>query len=118
MRIALAVKNEGIASMDDAENAIIFENGKIGGKLDLQTVKNHAGLNKLMQIVPTNINALVTEHCGPPGIRLAERYSIKIYRATGKFEDIVNGIEKGSLLPVGPDDIGHHDHLHDGHHKN
>lgn len=112
MRIAFAVKNKEISSMDDAQEAIIFEDGRMTESFNLDNREDHPGIYKMMQIIRKKVGAVVTQRCGPPGFRLTESHNMKIFMINGNIETIVKGIEEGSIFPSKAEDAarGHHDH--------
>ncbi len=115
MRIAVVLNGEQVSAMDDGEKALIFENGKMVEDMHLEHREEHPGLFKLSQILPKNVNAVVTRSCGPPGFRLAMNKNVRLFKAEGKAEEIVKKIENGELNPASPDEMGqgHHHHHHE-----
>ncbi len=113
MRIAVAINGEQISAMDDADLALIYENGNLKEQVHLDHRDEHPGLYKLSQILPKNVNAVVTKSCGPPGFRLAMDKNVSLYKAEGSPENIVERIEKGEIKPARVEDMGHgHGHHH------
>jgi len=115
MRIAVVLNGEQVSSMDDGEVALIFENGKMVENFHLDHRDEHPGLYKLSQILPKNVNAVVTRSCGPPGFRLAMNNNVRLYKAEGRAEDIVRKIENGEIIPAREGEMGHGHHHH--HHE-
>lgn len=114
MRIAVVVNGGYVSSMDDGEKALIYENGKLVENLTLEQREEHPGLFKLSQILPKNVNAVITRSCGPPGFRLAMKRNVSLYRADGNADEAVAMVERGEIMPASPEEMGegHHHHHH------
>lgn len=105
MRIAIVSKNGKVAPMDEGENAKIFEDGLESKIIELDRFEEHPGLQKIMDLLKkdSSIDAIITERCGPPCIRLASSRGKKIYFYSGDIHDVYIKLQEGELKPATED---------------
>jgi len=80
----------------------IVWNLKLYNWIDLRNTpgyKNHGPLKKI-----SSIDAIITERCGPPCIRLASSSCKKIYFYSGDIQDVFMKLLEGELKPATEDD--------------